>query len=230
MGISVGDALSRLEDRMQAPWGTHWTREEGRFALTEALRVWQALTGEILGIVQVWLPPGTTWLPAPRQLLSIRRVTLGAWDGSPLQQYTTSELDLEFGDWEAERAVQPVRWAPEGVELLAFHPAPSSVSTHLFLEGPVDIALLKEGDEVSIGHEDLTRLLGYAQNPYLTFKSSPSELSTEAMGLLVEAAAGRNSELRKTDFYRAYTGKDRVFAGKQEGRTDLGEDTVGVRQ
>lgn len=230
MATSVGDALDRLENRIQAPWGTHWTREEGRFALTEALRVWQALTGELLGVVQVWLPPGTVWLPTPRQLLSVRRVTVGDWSGTPLQHYTTTELDLEFGAWEADTATQPVRWASEGVELMAFHPAPTSRSTLLSLEGPVDIPLLQDGDTLSIGHEDLTRILGYAQNPYLTFKSSPSELSSAAMGLLVEAAAGRNSELRKTDFYKAYTGKDRVFAGKQEGRTDLGEDTIGVRQ
>lgn len=227
MAIAVSEALTRLEGRIQAPLGTFWAQQEGLYALTEALRVWQALTGAIEGSVALAIKAGEPWLVAPHQLLSASRVKTE--NGVPLTQYSTTELDMEFGDWENVTPGTPKYWAPDGMRMIALYPRPSTDMV-LVVDGPLDVPLLTLSDTMDVGAEDLTRVLAYAQSPYLSFKEMPGELNTDSLGLMAQAAGGRNAELRNSSFYRRYAGMDRLTVEKQEGDTEVGKDLIGGRQ
>lgn len=226
MGVALSDALTRLEARLQAPFGAYWTLDEGRYALTEAMRVWQALTGALRAEVEVPVAAGTVWFNAPRQLVTVSRMAVV---GVPLTQYGVDELDAEFGDWEAATPTTvPKRWTSEGATLLAIHPPPT-FDLVLTMEGPADVALLGKGP-IDIGDEELTRLLAYAHNPYMTFKEHPPELASEAMARLAKAAGERNAELRNSDIYRRYAGMDKTIAGGQASKPEVGDEgTLGAR-
>jgi hypothetical protein len=222
----VSEALDRLEGRLQAPFGSYWARAEARFALTEALRVWQALTGQVTGSVRVPVGAGDVWITSPHQLVSVSRIK--RVDGTPLVQYSTSELDAEFPTWEAATGAVVLRWAPEGARLVAINPAPTGPVT-LVMEGILDVGLLEEGDTLAVGDEELTILLEYARSPYLAFKEAPGELNTESLSRMATAAGRRNAVLRNSSFYARYAGMDRVMAGKQGGVPEVGAEGMGAR-
>lgn len=197
------------------------------FALSEALKVWQSLTGAVQGFFNVSVSAGQTWVPVPRQLLTVYRVK-PVGQTQALDQWSTAELDASKGDWEAVTPATPRFWAPEGATLLALYPRPA-VDTNLVLQGPLDIPYLSRGINIAVGDEEFTRILAYAQSPYLSFKEAPSEMATASLGLLVEAAGNRNQRLRNTDIYRRFAGSDRVIADNQSGEPRLGEASVGAR-
>lgn len=225
MPMFLPEALDRVQTRLQSPYGAHWQEQEAVFAVTEALRVWQALTGELTGDLDVDVAAGTVWLTVPRYFVTVQHIAI---NGRPLVQYTTSELDAEFEDWEAASGTTTC-WAPEGAALLALYPAPSANVT-LTITGVLDIPIQTTGSLIDLDDSEMSQIIHYAHSPYLTFKEAPPELETESLSVMAAAAGGKNADLRKSDFYRRYAGMDRVMGQGQEGNTKLGgESTLGLR-
>lgn len=221
--ISVVTAIARVEERLEAPLGSFWSVEEVLYALTEAYRVWQGLTAEIIGQVPVVCQVGKAWIKIPKQLVSVSRVSL---NGKELAQTSLDELDSFKGAWEGVTGI-PKQWAGEGLELMAIAPVPTSNLT-LVLEGPLEIQLLKEGDSLEVSPDVFEGILAYAVG-YLTFKSGPPEFNTNSVAGLARIAADVNVGLRKTDLFRRWTGLDKTVVGNQESNSEAGAPSLGGR-
>lgn len=180
-----------------------WTIAEFKDALNEAISVWQAVTGYWTTSFPLSVTAGNAWYDLPKQITSVRRVT---FNGTPLSQISTPELDLGFGDWETTTGT-PEFWAPEGINLLALYPTQAGT---VVIEGTADAPWLSApADFIDIGDDDLNAVLMYTHH-YLSFKEGGQEFQA-TMGDLksfMEQAAGRNSRLRAADFYRKYQGLD----------------------
>lgn len=216
---SVGTLATRLMQRTGDP-AKFWGLQEKVDAITEAMRLWQALTGAL----QTTYPAVVgldVWVTVPRQIACVTRVTR---NGVGLAQTSLKTLDLMDSGWEAKSGV-PDAWAPDGVTRFALNRIPTISPSVLFsLTGIADVANLGAGDSVQVGNEELTILLGAAEH-FLTFKEGGRELesSTEALKVLVAAAALRNSRLLHTDIYERFKGTD------IDGRGEAGRPGVGVR-
>lgn len=209
-----------------------WTENEKLFALTEAIRFWQCLTGQWQEKFYLPIEGGTAFIDVPKQLASVYRVSLVTWGSSTTPLHLTSlyELDTSFGAWQATEGT-PLYWAPCGANQFAVYP-------HLPDQGGVwgrrafeiigyrDIAHLDAGDYINIGNEELTYILDYARH-YLAFKEGQGELDATLPGVerLVAAAAFKNSRLMATNTYKHYMGIDR-----EEGQRPLANgETIGIR-
>lgn len=180
-----------------------WYSDEAKNALNEAISVWQAMTGFWTTSFPLSITSGNAWYLLPKQITSVRRVT---FNGTPLSQISTPELDLGFGDWETTTGT-PEFWAPEGINLLALYPTTTGT---VVVEGTADAPWLNTGaDFIDIGDDDLNAILEYTHH-YLTFKEGGQEFTATMDDLksFSEQAAGRNSRLRAAVFYRKYQGLD----------------------
>jgi hypothetical protein len=178
--------------------------DEFQWAINEAISVWQALTGFWTTSFPLSLTIGTGIYDLPKQITSVRRVT---FSGTPLNQISTPELDLGFGDWESATGT-PEFWAPEGINLIAIYPTDNVT---VVVEGTADAPWLNtDADFIDIGDDDLNAILEYAHH-YLTFKEGGQEFKASMADLtsFTEQGADRNGRLRAAVFYRKYQGLDR---------------------
>ena len=222
---TVADAVKRLGQRTDGQnTNVFWTEEEKLFALNEALRVWQCLTGQWGMQMILTIPSGVVFHSVPRQFASLLRVTrsLGqvALPDAPLQLISLEELNTGFPDWQSTTGT-PLYWAPAGVNSFALYPYPSA-ETRLNLFGYIDLLTVGLGDYINIGNEELTRVLDYGRH-YLSFKEGMSSLqaSSEALTRLAEAASFKNARIENTEMFKKWMGL--------EHDEHVGRESVGVR-
>lgn len=198
-----------------------WVEAEKIFAANESIAVWQVFTGEFPGTSTTPVT-GDIYYNVPRQLVSLTGVL---HDGVPLTQASLTELDYGSPGWEGEVGT-PVYWTPIGLNMVAITPAPTT--GNLFFEG------IKDGPRLSSAMDTITfidnvsnDLEGYGHH-YLVFKEGGQEFKATHDGLkeFARAAGERNQELLSTNFYKAYTGRQR----DQELRPQRsGEASIGMR-
>ncbi len=204
-----------------------WYDEELEWALLEALRVWQAMTGNITMDFGT-APQGMQYEQCPGQIARPTRVTF-AGPGGELDKISLWELDEGFIGWEGTASGTPIYWAHCGFNEIVFYPRPTYAVAEIKYEGISDI---DRGwlfgvplDVLSVG--DVEALLGYAQH-YLSFKEGAGELDN-TQGLLqnfYKRAGEANTRLRRMNFFRASMGVDR---GEDEGSRSAQGNEGGMR-
>lgn len=201
-------SLSQLQQRLTERAGnnaTFWGEIEKADALNEALAVWHALVGEWVTSVTIAVDGGNFY-NTPTQITSIFRVS---YNGTPLNMISLFELDMGFPGWKSTTGT-PYYWAPDGLNKFAIYPAPSSGA--LLIDGYAEPFVLVSPDStVDLGDEELLRIVDYA-HWYLCFKEGIKEAvesSKDMMDQFINAAALRNSRLRKSAFYREFMGRQR---------------------
>jgi hypothetical protein len=228
--VSFSSVKARLTDRVGATSADSrfWSDAEKADAFNEALCVWQALTGDFTRAFTIPVLPASgadvPFVNVPRQISSVQRVLYGT---TPLQLISLHELDNGYIGWQYTTGT-PLYWTPVGLNVVALYPAPTSGT--LTFEGLTEgIRLISDGDFVNLGDEELTRLLDYARF-YAAFKEGTGEFTAASPALkrLMEAAALRNSRLKKTNTYRRAMG---IHRDEEEGMAPRdGEDSsFGVR-
>lgn len=207
--------------------GAYWGTQEYLFAINEALRIWQCMTGALQTSINVNLLGGVSasnWVDVPRQIVSVTRVL---FNGVPLAPDTLTGLDYGEGSWQASQGT-PVRWAPDGLTRIAIYPKPAQ-SGRLVLNGIMELSTLNVGDFVNVGNEELTDILEYCLH-YLSIKEGPPEMDATSEGLkrLVTAATKRNGQLRKTNLFRRFAGQSSDAKGDRYD-TDNQRQSIGAR-
>lgn len=192
-----------------------WYDEELEWALLEALRVWQAMTG-VFTLQFKTAPQGVQYEPCPGQAVRPTRITFGG-AGGELDKISLWELDEGQIGWEGAATGAPAYWSHCGFNEIVFYPRPTQALGELAIEGMADIG---RGwmfgvplDVLSTG--DVEALLGYAQH-YLSFKEGAGEIdnTTPMLQDFYKRAAAANGRLRRLNFFRASMGVDR---GEDEG-------------
>ncbi len=196
---SIGTILTRLQQRTQAPASSYWAEQEYLYAINEALRFWQALTGDLTATIYVGSANlDGAWLEVPRQLIGVNRVSVA---GRPLAQEELGSIDYSRPNWETSTGT-PKLWIPDGTTRIGIFPRPSTPVVFL-LEGPAEANNLGVGDFVNLGNEELTDILDYCLH-YLSIKEGSPEMDSTMSGMkqLVLAGAERNQQLRKTNLFK----------------------------
>lgn len=210
-----------LVARLTAQTGpTFWGSSEKVDAVNEALNVWQAMTGSMVGNATILLN-GASSYTIPSQFATLQQVLYGT---TPLFYATAFELDHLRSGWESETG-DPEFWTSSGLTSLSLVPNPTSGTLKLY--GVLETgALGSGGDTVDLGEEEVLRILDYAQH-YLAFKEATQELtsSAEMQKKFLEAAAKRNGRLQATSLYRRTMGLDKEGGERPSEK----EPTVGIR-
>lgn len=143
-----------------------------------------------------------------------------------LTETSLFELDMANPNWRG-RTGTPEFWAPDGLNWFAVSPAPTSGG--FLIEGYREPPVLdNDSDYIDLGDEDLLKILDYAQW-YMSFKEGIQEGLQNTAPLLqgmIEAAALRNSRLRKSAFYREFMGRHRE-EHERGGRAAV--EKIGIR-
>lgn len=217
---SIASIVQRLGQRTDgADTNLFWGSEEKLDAINEALRFWQALTGQWQEIITTPAIVGP-FQSVPKQYSSIYRVS---FNGRMLPLTSLYELDTGFSGWQNTSGT-PQMWAPAGVNEIALYPYPLSGS--LTYVGYQDIRRYELTDYINIGNEELTYVLGYAKH-YLAFKEGSAELDNTLPSVeqMVKAASFKNARICETNTYKRYMGLDR----EEEQRPLANGQLVGIR-
>jgi hypothetical protein len=199
--------LEELKDQLTEKLGansTFWLDEEKRFAINEALRIWQLFTGEFTTSFTIG-GDGETIRDVPRQLVATQRMT---FNEIPLGLISVWELDGGMPGWESEVGT-PQFWAPIGFNKIALYPTP--IVGDLKFEGIAEAPrLVGDGDYIPLGKEEIILIVDYAHH-YCTFKegSGEQESALPVMRRFVEGAVLRNARLRTSAWYRTFMGLPR---------------------
>lgn len=219
--ISLDDLKARLTERVGNNT-VFFTDREKRYAVNEAITMWNALTGQ--WIVRVQVPStGLIFYDLPRQLVSLMRVRTPT---ALLDQISFFELDNGFAGWQDAPIGTPLYWVPMGLDKFAIYP-PIAVGVNLTLEGiQLSPRLGSGGDFIDIQDEEVTRLLEYAQH-YLSLKEGGLEFSNTRALLanFMGAAGARNGRLMAAAPFVKYMGLQR----DEEQRPGRSTRSAGVR-
>lgn len=129
MATSTIAAMSvQVNDRLQDPTNVFWLQRFEVFAgLAEAISEMLLIIGRPTQVFNssVTLQPNTCFQPMPAGLLAITNLQL---NGRALWKTTLRSLDFlqsSWGsNWQSDRAANPARWAPLGLNMFIVHPAP----------------------------------------------------------------------------------------------------------
>jgi hypothetical protein len=219
--------LARLALRYEsAPF---WAQPSAIFALNEALRLWNLLTGmarlsaNIQTIVDnpyLDLTTASTGIAQP-QWLKITRVRRAA-ALQELNPVSLAGLDAAFPGWEAQTTVTarvssvPRYWAPAGAGRLAIYPKDTSIGAggngpRTLIIDAISCAnvLVNGGDFLDLGDDELNVLVGYALHVLSFSKGTTALAQTRPLYLaFLKAAAERNAIFAASSFYRKIIGQD----------------------
>ena len=219
----MGDLVSRLTERVGGN-ATFWTAPEKRLALNEAIRVWNAMTGQWNRTFQV-PTTGDVFYQTPKQILSLQRVKYGT---TLLELTSLFELDNWITNWQDASAASPSKWVPLALNMFAVYPPPPA-GNFLNLEGiAVAPKLGNDSEYLDLGDEEVGRVLDYAHF-YLSFKEGGQELKAASSLLLafVESAVLRNQRLNTVGYFRKFLGLARDETQREARAQDMGG--AGVR-
>jgi hypothetical protein len=219
---SLAALQTRLARRYEgAPF---WAATSAQFALNEALRVWNLITGISRQTVNVSTVVDDPYilLPAPQSWLKVTRVRVPS-PARELNPTSLAGLDASFPGWEAHTTLTaigvgtaPRYWAPAGTTRIAVYPADTTILAGG--NGPRTLAvdgiscanvLSVSTDYLDLGDEELTAILGYALH-VLSFSKGAAALQA-TMPLYVaflKAGAERNAVFAASSFYRKIIGRD----------------------
>jgi hypothetical protein len=222
--LTLAALQARLARRYeQAPF---WSPTAATFALNEALRVWNLITGTSRQTVNVSTVVDDPYIqlsiPAEQQWLKVTRVTVPT-PFRELNPTSLAGLDASFPGWEKHTTLTasgvgsaPRYWAPAGTTRIAVYPADTAVLNRG--NGPRTLAvdgiscanvLVASDDFFDLGDEELTAILGYALH-VLSFSKGAEALSgTRPLYLaFLKAAADRNAIFAASSIYRRMMGLD----------------------
>jgi hypothetical protein len=198
--VTLGELKDQLTEKLGGN-STFWVSEEKKAAFNEALKVWQAMTGEFT--TSFTIPGnGEPYQDVPRQIVITQRML---FNEVPLGLLSVWELDNAYGNWEAEVGT-PLFWAPIGFNKVALYPTP--VDGDIKFEGISEAPkLIGEGDNVPLGEEEMELLVAYAHY-YCAFKEGSGEMEAAIPGMqkFVAGAVLKNSRLKASTWYRIYMG------------------------
>lgn len=202
--------LAELRTAVQAKVESvpYWTTAEYNSAISEALRVWNLLTGHFkVRDTSVTTVLDQVWYTTPSTLLYPFRI---AWASRPLEPTTTFDLDYARSNWEGQSTTDtgapgtPAQWAPCGLNRFCIWPADDPGGYDLQIDG-VGPAPIPAGDSsyVNLGQEEQAAIVDYALH-YLTFKEGGPRFqgSQDAFQRFLTAAASRNARLNAASFFR----------------------------
>lgn len=210
---TLATLLLRLEERYES--APYWTSEEGRYALNEALRVWNMLTGSWRKRETMLVGQNVVWLTLPGAMSFGARLE---WNSRPLEETTVFDLDVFRPTWRNDRTTSggrvptvPTHWAPAGVFRVALWPALGSGSGTLTVDGLRKTPVLRAlSDTVDLNQTEERPLVGYGLH-YLSLKQGGRFwLSTRQKHYpeFLKAAGDANTRLRLSAFFRRYMGLD----------------------
>ncbi len=210
--VTLATLSGQLRDRWErVPF---WSTEESRFALNEALRTWNMLTGTWKRPVVLGLAIRDPWVTLPGAILQATRVS--SLD-RPLGYSSLFDLDYGRPGWEAEHTLfggdvptTPRKWAPAGLTLIAIWPAPADGCTTITVDGVADTPqLVDDSDFVDLEDSEHHALIGEALH-LATFKEGGTrwEGTMRYHREFLLAAADRNARLQSSTFFRRYLGGD----------------------
>src|SRR5260221_3394536 len=163
--ITLGTLKTRLTDRVGGNI-TFWGDSEKRSAINEAIRVWNALTGQWSKSFPVQSVAGQVFYDVPKQLISLQRVKYGS---TILDQTSLFELDNGILGWQSAVTSSPQQWAPVGLTLFAVYPPAPALGT-FNLEGIASAPYLgADSDFIDLGDDEMGHILDYG-HLYLTDK------------------------------------------------------------
>lgn len=201
--VTLGELKEQLTEKLGGN-STFWTSLEKRFAINEALKVWQAMTGEFTTSFTRQVT-GESFCDVPRQVVATQRLL---HDGTPVPMISLWELDGGWPDWYGTTGT-PQFWAPIGFNMIALYPTPltGNVTYEGIMETP---KLIGDGDYVQLGEEEMELIIGYAHH-YCTFKEGSGEQEASIPGFkkFIAGAVLRNARLRASTWYRTFMGLPR---------------------
>lgn len=197
--VTLGELKALLTEKLGGN-STFWTSPEKTCAINEALRIWQAMTGEFTTSFSI-PAAGGSFVDVPRQIMATQRML---HDGVPLAMASVWELDGAYV-WQGVTGTGEF-WAPIGFNKVALYPAP--LTGTIQFEGIAETPRLSgEGDNIPLGTEEQEIIIGYAHH-YCAFKEGSGELESSLPGMqkFVEAAVLRNARLKASTWYRKFMG------------------------
>ncbi len=222
----MNTTLAALEARLarRTEQATFWTSSSAQFALNEALRVWNLMTGTARQTVSVLTVVDDPYidLPVPQSWLKVTRVSVPT-PFRELNPTSLAGLDASFPGWEKQTTLTasgvgtaPRYWAPAGVTRIAVYPADTAVLSGG--NGPRTLAvdgiscasvLAADSDFLDVGDEELTAILGYALHVLSFSKGAAALAGTQPLYLaFLKAAAARNGVFAASSIYRTIIGLD----------------------
>ena len=186
--------VTRIRERL---FNTFWTDAELQLYINEALRVWNALTGQATRSDTTRTVSTNTifldWTTDDNTTMAVLR--LGAANVH-LEPVTLADLDNIKPDWQSEAAGTTQFFAPIGLNQMAFSPKPSA-SLSLNIDFLVEITV-PTGDtsNIQVPEEDINALIDYVSF-VSALKEGGAELQAAVPKLqtFLAHAAKRNSRL-----------------------------------
>jgi hypothetical protein len=213
--VTLATMQARLADRYEGV--PFWSADEGRRALNEGLRIWNAATGMWRSTILLPTIPNDPYVFVPSSIVRGTRLT---WNDLPLEFCSMADLEYGFSNWRLTTTAtpgapeRPIYWAPVSLNLLALYPADaySSVNgTHaLQVNGVANTPILLDPlDYIDLGQELFDVLLGYALH-VLAFKIGGQTLtdSYPKWRDFLKAAAQENHQFAASAYYRKLMGLD----------------------
>lgn len=207
--------LARLADRYEGQ--PFWTSDQGRRAINEGLRVWNALTGFWKAPFNATTLTNDPYLFIDGTLVKGNRVTVG---GRVLIPSSLFAFDHGLRNWEGARTTDGGMvpsavsyWAPVGPMVIALYPADASVAGQpVIVDGVRNTPILVSGgDFIDLGDEEINTLLGYALHTLSFSKGIDALNKTRPMRTaFFKAAAEQNDTFKASSAYRRIIGLDRT--------------------
>lgn len=226
--------LTELQQQLAVKWESvpFWTATESTFALNEAFRIWNMLTGVWKGSATVVTPTvsPSPWLAVPSGIMYPIRMTWAS-TGYSLGRSSIGDLDNGRVNWEAENTAtggsvpNKVKvFAPAGLTLFAIWPYDAVGGNRINVEGVVYAPqLVNPTDTVDINNDSLQPILGYALH-YAAFKEGGARWAA-TQGYYKEfllAAMDQNDRLATSALFRKAAGLD-INRGQRPLRVGLAE-------
>jgi len=208
--VTLAELRTLLAERVESV--PFWDASDETYALNEALKIWNMLTGYWKKRVIVDTVPGQHYYTVCSTMLYQLRMQ---WGSYPMDLSSWTDLDYGHANWEGETAGdpgvpdRPIVFAPVGLNRFAIWPADSSVN-QIAVDSVRETPVLTASDDfVDIGQEELAAILGYALH-YLAFKEGGSRFAATSMFYqqFMQAAAEKNGRLNASTFYRNAMGLD----------------------
>lgn len=184
---------------------SYWTTAEKNTAINEAIRVWNALTGQWKDRSIVSTIVNTHWHDNAATILYPFRFL---HSGYPV--YKTSWFDLDYAKtgWEGETTAsggptRPELWCMMGLNKFAIWPADTIINNMSLDAVIVAPQLINDTDYVNIGKEEQGALLAYAIHK-LSFKEGQQRIQATLQHFrqFMSMAGLRNSRLKAATFYK----------------------------
>lgn len=200
---------------------------EATYALNEAFRVWNLLTGVWKSRVNVTTTT-SPWISVTSPLYYNVRMQ---YNNVPLGRSSIGDLDNGRPGWEGESTtsggsvpITPKMFAPAGLSLFAIWPYDSAGGNTIVVDGVIEAPQLSAPtDTVDINNDSLQAILGYSLH-YLAFKEGGARwIATQ--GYYKEfllAAMDQNDRLATAALFRKSAGLD-VNRGQRPMRVGLAD-------